>query len=215
MNTTITQLLTDTWFTASWDEYIQTVEQPKYEKASCYYHQGKLRIEMSPLGNDHAKDHSIINYAIHLFAALKSIPLNGHDNCSYRQQGYQEAQPDLSFYIGDKVNLIPWGTTIINLEQYQPPSLVIEVANTSLDDDLGNKRILYEDLKVEEYWVIDVQNAQVIAFTIEQKNQGSYRIDESQVLPGLAISLLTQALARTRQIPHSEVSAWLLAQFQS
>ncbi|MEH2288652.1 hypothetical protein [Nostoc sp.] len=51
-----------------------------------------------------------------------------------------------------------------------------------------------------------------MAFAIE--NQGSRRITESQVLPGLAISLLNDALRQTRQINQSQVGAWLLTQFQ-
>ncbi|MBN3870114.1 Uma2 family endonuclease [Nostoc sp. JL33] len=86
------------------------------------------------------------------------------------------------------------------------------VANTSLADDQGKKRLLYEDLGVKEYWILNVQNMQVMAFVIE--NQGSRRTIESQVLPGLAISLLNDALRRTRQINQSQVGAWLLTQFQ-
>ncbi len=44
MNKNQTQLPTDTWITATWSEYIQTVEDPSYEKAKVYYHKGKLRI---------------------------------------------------------------------------------------------------------------------------------------------------------------------------
>ncbi|MEA5505202.1 Uma2 family endonuclease [Halotia wernerae UHCC 0503] len=90
---------------------------------------------------------------------------------------------------------------------------VIEIANTSLADDKGEKRLLYEDLGVTEYWIVDVRNVQVMAFAVE--NQGSRRITESQVLPGLAISLLNDALRRTRQMNQGQVCAWLLTQFQN
>jgi len=33
----------------------------------------------------------------------------------------------------------------IDLDIYSPPDLVIEVANISLPDDKGEKRLLYED----------------------------------------------------------------------
>lgn len=207
-----TKLLTDTWVHATWDEYIQVIEDPAYEKAKGYYYNGKMRIEMSPVGNDHASDHTIIIYAIHLFAAIKNIDLNGKDNCTYRKIGFDEAQPDVSYYIGKNADVIPWGTTIIDLDHYPPPNLVIEVANTSLSDDKGDKRLLYEELGVAEYWIIDVQNVEVIAFAME--NGGSRRITQSQVLLGLAISLLEEAFGRTRQINHGKVSAWLLSQFQ-
>jgi Uma2 family endonuclease len=207
-----TKISTDTWIEVSWDEYIEIIEHPEYQKAKSYYDRGKLRLEMTPLGNDHSKDHSIINHAIHLFASIKDININGHDNCTYRKIGIREAQPDLSFYIGENADAIPWGTTIVSLDEYPAPNLVVEIANTSFADDLGSKRILYEDLKVQEYWIVDVNNLKITAFAIE--NVGSRRITDSQVLPGLAISLLEEALRRTRQMNHGKVGAWLLSQFQ-
>ncbi|MBW4577819.1 MAG: hypothetical protein KME08_21530 [Aphanothece sp. CMT-3BRIN-NPC111] len=33
-----TKLPTHTWIVATWDEYIQTVEAPRLEKAKSYYH---------------------------------------------------------------------------------------------------------------------------------------------------------------------------------
>ena len=88
--------------------------------------------------------------------------------------------------------------------------MVIEIAKTSLLDDLGTKRSLYEELGVTEYWVVDVQNSQIIAYASAE--QGSKRIQESQVLPGIAI--LEEALRRSREINLSQVGAWLLNQFQ-
>ncbi len=212
MSISQTKLPTDTWVHATWDEYIWAIEYPAYEKAKGYYYNGKMRIEMPPVGNDHASDHTIIIYAIHLFAAIKNIDLNGKDKCTYRTTGFDEAQPDVSYYIGKNADVIPWGTTIIDLDNYPPPTLVIEVANTSLSDDKGDKRLLYEELGVAEYWIIDVQDVEVIAFAME--NGGSRRITQSQILPGLAISLLEEAFRRTRQLNHGKVSAWLLSQFQ-
>jgi Uma2 family endonuclease len=79
---------------------MQAIENPVCEKAKGYYRNGKFRIEMSPVGHDHANDHTIIIFAVNLFAPLKGIPLNGLDCCTYRKIGIQEAQPDVSYYIG-------------------------------------------------------------------------------------------------------------------
>lgn len=207
-----TKLPTDTWIAATWNEYTQIIENPAYEKAKSYYYNHKMRIEMPPVGNDHSRDHSIVIYAVHLFASIKGIDLNGNDNCTYRKTSYNDAQPDASFYIGKNAEVIPWGTSIIQLDIYPAPDLVIEVANTSVADDKGDKRLLYEELGVGEYWIIDVQNVQVIAFAVE--NGGSRKISQSQVLPGLAISLLEEAFRRTREMNHGRVGAWLLSQFQ-
>jgi hypothetical protein len=35
-----TKFPTDTWVVAIWDEYIQAIEDPAYEKAKGYYHNG-------------------------------------------------------------------------------------------------------------------------------------------------------------------------------
>jgi len=205
------QLPTDTWVTTTWNDYLRVLETV-CATAKSYYYNGQMRIEMSPVGNDHASAHTIIIYAVHLFAAINNIDVNGKDNCTYRKTGVNEAQPDVSYYIGETAEAVPWGTGIVDLDKYPPPTLAIEVANTSLLDDKGNKRLLYEDLGVSEYWIIDVQNVEIIAFAVE--NNGSRRIRRSQVLPGLDISVLEEALQRTRQMNHGKVSAWLLTQFQ-
>lgn len=204
---------TNIWLVADWDEYIQNVERHAYKKAKGYYHNDKYRIEMTPIGNEHSQDHSIINHAIYLYATLKNIPFTGKDNCSYRQIGLREFQPDLSCYVDKNANAIPWGVGIVNLDEYPVPDLVIEISNTSLVDDLGSKRLLYEDVGIAEYWIIDVQNIDVIAFAI--KDRGSKRITESQVLAGLKLEVLTEALKRSRSNNHTVVASWLMQQFQT
>ncbi|GGA07037.1 Uma2 family endonuclease [Okeania sp. KiyG1] len=212
MNKTQTQLPTDTWITATWQEYIQTIEDPSYEKAKSYYHNGKFRIEMSP-GYRHGKDHMVIITLVNLFAMAKKIKVDGINECIYRKTGLRSAQPDASFYIGKNADVIPPETSIIDLDIYPPPNLVIEVANTSLADDIGEKRLLYEAMNVAEYWIVDVQNVEVIAFAIA--NGGSKRINQSQVLPDLAISFLEEVLQRTSQENQIETYTWLFSQFQS
>jgi Uma2 family endonuclease len=208
----VEQLISDNWVTATWNEYLKNIEHSAGEKAKGYYHHGQYRIEMTPIGNEHSQDHFIINHAVYLYATLQGIPLTGKDNCSYRQTGLREFQPDLSCYLGDHAAAVPWGVGVVNLDEYPPPDLVIEVAHTSLSDDLGEKRLLYEDLPVAEYWVVDTQNIKVIAFAIE--NGGSKRIAESQVLTGLKLEILSEALQRSRDNNHTEVGQWLMEQFQ-
>jgi Uma2 family endonuclease len=212
MSTPEIQIPTDTWISATWEEYLQAIDNPIYAKAKGYYYDHKMRIEMSPVGSDHSCDHTVVIVAVSLYSAIKQIALTGRDNCTYRKGGFNEAQPDVSYYAGKNADAIPWGTGVIDLDTYPSPDLVIEVANTSLAEDQGAKRLLYEDLGVKEYWVLDVKNVRVLAFEIE--NQGSHRITESKVLPGLQIALLQEALQRTRQTNQSQVVAWLIAEFQ-
>ena len=101
---------------------------------------------------------------------------------------------------------------IIDLDRYPPPALAIEVGKTTLADDLGRKRLLYEDLEIPEYWVADVAQGQAIAFRIA--DGGSRRIAQSQVLPGFTISLLSEALRHNLEGNQSQVGVWLLSQLQ-
>lgn len=101
------------------------------------------------------------------------------------------------------------GSSIANLDNTPPPDLAIEIADTSLSDDLGQKRLLYEDLAVSEYWVVDVKRARITAFKIVP-NGGSQRIEESIILPKLAIALLEEGLRRSRQTDHTSVGSWFL-----
>ncbi|HEY9662531.1 MAG TPA: Uma2 family endonuclease [Allocoleopsis sp.] len=202
----------NTWITASWDEYVHTLAQPRYERAKGYYYKGHMRIEMPPVSFDHGSDHVVIIFAVNLFTALKGIPATGLDATTLRKTGVQECQPDVSYYLGDRAQAIPSGTGIVNLDQYPAPNLVIEIAKTSLLDDMGTKRALYEELGVSEYWVIDVQNAQLLAYAVAE--QGSKRIQVSQVLSGLPLAILEAALRRSRETDQSQVGAWLLTQFQ-
>ena len=208
-----TKLPTDIWVVATWEEFIAMADDPAYNKAKCYYRNGQMRIETMSVGPDHATDNTIISFAVNLFCTIKGTSLKGLTNCSYRKTGVRECQPDVSYYIGSRAQLAPSGSSIASLDVTPPPDLVIEVADSTLADDIGEKRLLYEELKVAEYWVVDVQKSKIIAFAIIADN-GSRRIVKSEVLPGLTIAVLEEALRRSRTEDQAQVGAWLLAQFQ-
>ncbi|MFM1842133.1 MAG: hypothetical protein RLZZ490_869, partial [Cyanobacteriota bacterium] len=191
-NTALTLLKSDTWITASWDEFLQAAENPEYGKAKFYYYQHHSRIEVSPVGNYHADDHSTILRGIHLYLATHPLSVMVKDNCSYRKAGHQEAQPDISCYVSVDAIDPSLGTGIVNLNESPPPDLVIEIANSSLSDDQVKKRLLYEALGVKEYWIVDVKTHQILAFKIE--HQDSYQIQESLVLPRLNVAILEEVL---------------------
>ena len=208
-----TKLPTDIWVVATWEEFIAMADDPAYSKAKCYYRNGQMMIETMSVGPDHSRDNAIALLAINLFCTIKGIAVNGLDNCSYRKTGVRECQPDVSYYIGERAQLAPSGSSIASLDVTAPPDLVIEVADSTLADDIGEKRLLYEELKVAEYWVVDVQKSQIIAFAIIADN-GSRRIVKSEVLPGLTIAVLEEALQRSRTENQAQVGAWLVAPFQ-
>jgi Uma2 family endonuclease len=103
---------------------------------------------------------------------------------------------------------------VIDLDIYPMPNLVIEVSDTSLSDDKGEKRLQYEDLRISEYWIVDVKKCQNLAFAIAPDGS-SQRIQVSQVISGLALELLEAALNRSRQATQPEAMAWFMQQIQA
>jgi Uma2 family endonuclease len=204
--------ITNAWIKSDWENYITAIDSPEHEKHQGYYYNGYMRIEDMPTGADHASDNGLIYLAITLFCMVKGIPLQGLIGCSYRKTGIRECQPDISYYIGDRANLSPTGKSVVNLDEQAIPNLVIEISNTTLEDDLGAKRLLYEEMGVAEYWVVDVQNSQVYAFTTIDR--GSKRIDTSLVLPELSIATITEALNLSKEQDQSQIGKWLMTEFQ-
>lgn len=207
-----TQIPLETWLPATWDEFVTIADDRSSARRKSYYHHGRMRLEPISTGSDHSNDHILIIFAVSLFAAQNQIPVTAKDGCSYRKPGLNEFQPDASYYIGDRAESIPWGTRVIDLNQYPGPDLVVEISDSSLPDDQGEKRLQYEELSIPEYWIVDVQNARILAFAIAADGS-SRRIRQSQVLPGLELTILEQVLQRSRQENQSLTLAWLMQQF--
>ncbi|CAN1212297.1 Uma2 family endonuclease [Tumidithrix helvetica PCC 7403] len=200
------------WVTATWDEFAKITADPAYAKARCYYNNGQMRIETMPVGADHASDNGIIHFAIGLFCTLRGIPHKGLINCSYRKNGIREFQPDISYYLNENLQSAPFGSSVVNLDRTPVPDLVIEISHTTLADDKEAKLLLYQDVSVPEYWLVNVEKMEILAFKIADRDRE--KITQSQVLSGLEISILEQALQRSRQSDQSKTGAWLLSQFQ-
>ncbi len=214
-------LTTDTWVQATWEEFVAVctyldtlIECPDLAKAQCYYDYGWMRIETMSTGSGHGQDNTLLSQVVSLFGIVKNIRLKGFTNTSFRQVGLRECQPDLAFYVAEAIPdpFPPKTAELINVETYGAPTLVIEIAVSTLSDDLGQKRLLYERLGVREYWVVDVQSAVMIAFAI--CGGGSRQIQVSQVSPGLTISTIEEALRQNQKNDDTEVSRWLMQQFQ-
>jgi Uma2 family endonuclease len=187
-------ITTDQWISIQWADYLNILEAPQLEEARCYFDDGWMRVEMSPLDALHGRENSIVSTLVVLYATLKDLRMVEPTNTTFRETGRQDAQPDIAFYVGQGIDLPPQDNRPIDVLQYGAPQLVIEIASTTLDDDLGKKRRLYERLSIAEYWVVDAQAAQVIAFEIADRRSG--QIAESQVLPGLAMTTLEAAMER-------------------
>ncbi len=212
-NSAITQVLeTDIWVKATWEDFLNLAEDSAWEKGKFYYYQEHMRIEMSPVGPLHARHNSIIPYVVILFATLKNIRVVQFANASFRKAGIREFQPDLAYYIGSDLRVPPNDSNSpVDLDEYDPPNLVIEIGASSFNDDLGSKRLLYENAGISEYWVERANTREVFAFAIN--GGGSGRIQESRVLPGLEIRLVEEALNRSQTQDDGEINRWLIQTF--
>ncbi len=205
------QLETDVWVKSSPEQFLAIADKTSYAKAKLYYYRGYMRVEMSPVGPLHARQNSIISKVISLYATIKNIRIVELVNASFHQPNKSEFQPDLSYYIGTEFELPPRTNTPINLNEFKPPRLVVEIGASSVNDDLGTKRLLYENAGIEEYWVIDVNEDDAIAFSISEGRSGE--VKESLVLPGLAISFVESALKRSQTEDDGAINRWLLQTF--
>jgi Uma2 family endonuclease len=210
-STNLQEFTTDAWVKASWEEFLALADDSTYANGRFYYHQGYLRIEMSPLGSRHGRQNAIISKVVSLFASLKNIQIVEFINTSFRKAGLYEFQPDLAFYLGSGLKVPPETNSAVDLNEYAPPTLVVEIGASSLGDDLGWKRLLYERAGVREYWVNNANTRKVIAFSIDERRSGE--IQESQVLPGLTIALVEEALKRSQTQDDGEINRWLLQVF--
>ncbi|MBD2149963.1 Uma2 family endonuclease [Pseudanabaena sp. FACHB-1277] len=169
-------------------------------------------IEANLVSFDHAYDHGTMVFVVILYCTLAAIPARGLTNCSYVKTGFQGCQPDISYYIGEIASLIPRSSSIVSLDEYPVPNLIIEISSSTLQDDLGKKRLLYEQLGTQEYWIVDVQEVKIIALEMLE-NGGSRQITESKLLGGLAIADLEAALKLSREKSQTEVGAWILQKY--
>jgi Uma2 family endonuclease len=205
-------LVTDIWVKAAWKDYLTFADDPAYDKGRCYYNNGWMRIEMAALGPLHGRENSIVSTLISLFATLHNIRVVVLTNTSFRKTGIRDSQPDIAFYLGENFQIPPQDNQPVDVNQYGAPQLVVEIASTSLDDDLGRKRLLYEQLGVAEYWVVDVVAKEVTAFEVGESRSGQIR--SSQVLSGLTMAVVEEALRRSETEDDGAINRWLLQTFQ-
>ena len=209
----ITQVLeTDIWVKATWEEFLAFADDSTWEKGKFYYYQEQMRVEMSPVGPLHARHNSIVSRVVNFYTAFRNIRVIELINASFRKTGIGEFQPDLAYYIGSDLRVPPDDSNSpVDLNEYDLPNLVIEIGASSFNDDLGSKRLLYENAGISEYWVERANTREVFAFAIN--GGGSGRIQESRVLPGLEIRLVEEALNRSQTQDDGEINRWLIQTF--
>ncbi|AFY59640.1 Uma2 family endonuclease [Synechococcus sp. PCC 6312] len=198
---------------ATWAEYLELRDDPNLEWRKISFDQGWLRVEMGKEGPGHASVSDLFTIIFGFWAFLHpEETYQSYGRCLIENPETQACAPDLVLYRGDNIPRWQPGTPRrITLPEQRLPDLVGEVADTSLTLDLAEQKQLYARLGVPEYWVIDVQQGQVLAFGLTEA--GSYEpITISQVLRGLEIELLSQTLARLEKGTNTAAANWLMQQ---
>ena len=201
-------LQTDTWVKATWDDFVATMDTTPYDEGRGYFDNGSMRVEMAALGGGHARQNSVVSKVVSLFGMVRAVRLAEFTNGSFHKTGERGCQPDVAFYVGPDFRLPPQDNAPIDVDVYGPPTLAIEIGGSSFKDDLGAKRLLYERLGVNEYWVVNVAEQQVVAFAVAEG--GSRQIRVSGVLPGLEMPLVEEALHRSQTEDDTTLMGWLM-----
>ncbi|MEM6449103.1 MAG: Uma2 family endonuclease [Cyanobacteria bacterium P01_D01_bin.105] len=209
------RVITDKWLKTTWNEFVEVAYDAVYVECSAYFYSGEMRLEMPSLGMGHSRQNSVVGNVITLFAACNAMDITSYTNGSFRKAGEKEFQPDIAFYIGEGARYLPpQNNSPISIELCGLPDLVVEVGASSIKDDLGRKRLMYERIGIAEYWVVDVEAKEVIAFKIDNDAR-SGQIRSSMILPGLEIDLVEEALRRSQTENDGAIARWLIKTFAS
>ncbi len=200
---------------ATWQDYLTICNHPTLDWQKISFYQGWLWVNMGKEGPEHASVSDFITIIFGFWAFLHpDVPLQSYGRCLIEYPETHACAPDLVLYKGENIPKYQAGEPRrIDLRFQRPPDLVGEIADTTLSLDLDEQKQLYASLGIREYWVIDVKGRRVFAFALAE--DGRYRaIAQSQVLAGLQIALLEQALERLASETNTAAANWLLQQLQ-
>lgn len=201
------------WKPATWDDYLTWCDHPTLEKLRLFFNQGQLLIDMGSEGINHASVSDLFTMLFAFWFSQKpEQTAASFGRCLIEKPKTQAATPDLVLYIGEEFpQWQPGEPRRIDLTQWRIPDLVGEVADTTLATDLDEKKQLYAALLIPEYWVINVQGKQVLAFRLQE--DGKYQqINHSVALENLAIALLEQTLERLHEGTNISAALWFSQQ---
>lgn len=197
------------WQRATWEDYLAYRDNPTPERVRLFFNGNYLFVDMGSEGINHASFSNL--FAMLFFIWFSRFPkqtASSLGRCLIEKQNLRAASPDLVLYIGESVpQWQPGELRRIDLNQWRVPDLVGEISDTTLATDLDEKKQLYAELKIPEYWVIDVQGKRVFAFRLQ--SDGKYQqCDYSVALDKLPISLLAQTLERLSEVTNISAASW-------
>jgi len=201
------------WQPVTWQDYIVLREHPTSERMRLFFNQGWLWVDMGAEGINHASISDLFTMLFFIWSTQRPEQIfSSLGRCLLEKSPLKAGAPDLVLYLGESYpRWEPGQLRRIDLHQWSVPNLVGEISDTTLTTDLDEKKDIYADLGIPEYWVIDVRGQRVFAFRLQEN--GKYQeFTESVVLNGLPMSLLNQALELLSQEANTRVAAWLAQQ---
>ena len=201
------------WQPATWQDYLRYRDDPTPERMRLFFNGNSLLVDMGSEGINHARVSDLFTLLFGFWFsqfALKTAESLGR--CLLEKPNQRAAAPDLVLYVGEGVPQSQEGEPRrIDLTQWRVPDLVGEISDTTLATDLDEKKKLYADLEIPEYWVIDVLWKRAIAFRLQpdQKNQQCVYSVALKVLP---ITLLDQTLERLVEGTNISAASWFAQQ---
>ncbi len=200
--------------TATWEDYLHRVENLHSQQERVFFHQGRIWIEdMGNEGINHARFNKLLTMLLYSwFARQTDVKFDLLGGCVLEKPQSQGGAPDEVVYIGENSpQYQAGGSRRVNLSQWRVPDLVVEIADTTLANDLDEKKQLYLTLEIPEYWVVDVRGNQVFAFRLID---GKYQqCTESTALTGLPIDLIEHTLERMDNV-NGNAALWFAAQLE-
>ncbi|HEY9597959.1 MAG TPA: Uma2 family endonuclease [Cyanophyceae cyanobacterium] len=198
------------WKPATWDDYLAYRDDPTNERMRLFFHRGYLLvIDMGWEGINHASISDLFTMLFFSWFSQKPKQIfSSMGRCLLEKPPLKAGAPDLVLYLGDDYpRWQPGEKRRIDLNQWRVPNLVGEIADTTLATDLDEKKQLYADLGISEYWVVDVRGERVFAFQLQEN--GKYKeCPKSLVLEGLPIVLLEQTLSRLNEGTNGSAALW-------
>ncbi|MBD1806395.1 Uma2 family endonuclease [Microcoleus sp. FACHB-SPT15] len=202
------------WKPATWEEYLTYRDDPTTERVRLFFHQGYLLvIDMGGEGINHATISDLFTMLFFIWFNQKPEQIfSSLGRCLIEKPNTKAGAPDLVLYLGEDYPRWKTGESRrIDLNQWRVPNLVGEIADTTLATDLDEKKQLYADFGIPEYWVVDVRGQRVIAFQLQQ-NCKYKECTQSLTLEGLPISLLEQTLALLNEGTNGSAATWFAQQ---
>ena len=202
------------WKSATWEDYLAVRDNPKTERMRIFFDSDRLLlIEMGWEGINHAAISDLFTIIFYIwFSQMSEQRFSSLGRCLLEKAPQKAAAPDLVLYLGeDYPRWQPGEKRRIDLDVWPVPHLVGEISDTTLATDLDEKKQLYAQLKIPEYWVIDVRGQQVMAFVLQA--DGKYgECVTSVALASLPIVLLEETVAQLSEGTNGSAALWFSQQ---